>query len=205
MPTTHSTLPAAKMSTDNRHSVEARHPSSPILHPSQDRLDRLMPNLRRCAARLAQTANGDLAPDDVLQTMALVILEYGDHPGLGDGYYFNRARWYSLNLAEAARTYRGHYPLMPLAIEDDGEAVDYSEFVADPDPAANPEASLLAAERLAEIRARLKPSQRLLLDRLLDGYHKSEIADELGVSRTRVSNLLTEMRACLSDFATEQE
>ncbi len=182
-------------------------PSSPKMsiqnrHLSAARLDRLLPNLRRCAARLAQTANGDLAPDDVLQTMALVILEYGDRPGLGDGYYFNRARWYSLNLTEAARTYRGHYPLMPLAIEDDGEAVDYSEFVADPDPSANPEESLLAAERLAEIRARLKPAQLILFNRLLDGYHKSEIADELGVSRTRVSNLLTEMRALLSDFAT---
>jgi len=167
------------------------------------RLDRILPKLGRTAKHQAWAAYGDLEPEDVLQNMALAILEFGEHKHLGDGYYINRARWSARDHARHARIYRRYCTHMPLAIEDDGEAVDYAEFLPDPDTDADPEARLLAAERLAAMRARLTPPQRRILDRLLAGYRKSEIAAELGVSRTRISNLLTEMRVALAGFAPE--
>jgi hypothetical protein len=44
----------------------------------------------------------------------------------------------------------------------------------------------------------------LLLQRLSEGYHKGEVADELGVSRPRVTQLLADLGGRIDEFFAEQ-
>lgn len=155
-------------------------------------LERLLPDLRAAARYRVRELDGELDADDLLQNMALVLLEKGFNPAYGAGYYLRLASWRARDCCQAARTYRAYVVHMPTLVDRDGETMDLAELMSAPD--ASPEDQFIAAERLADLQSRLTPEQARIVSLLLAGYRKSEIADQLGVSRARVSQHIAGLR-----------
>jgi len=160
------------------------------------RITSLFPRLNRIARYLAHPGL-EYTADDLYQEMALTILDRsaGDSTFLDqrDGYLLQCASWDARNVAAKGRTYNRlvaaeWFLAVRSAAADDGDEISLLELFADPD--LTPEEHYLQTEQLEELAAAaasLSPSNQKIVGLIAIGYNWAEIADQLGVSRSAVS------------------
>lgn len=183
--TTTPTTPSSQMSIENEHSG----------------IVSLLPTLRAIARR-HHWRNPQLVSDadDLLHDSIVSILTERPNYPHGLGLLVRIAHLRMSDRAGAERTYDRYVSLMPTFTDDDGEEVDYAEFI--PSDELGPEAALIERQTQAELQAdlanalqTLTPVQRRIVGWLINGVPKSEIAARLNVSRPRISKHLEHLRA----------
>jgi RNA polymerase sigma factor (sigma-70 family) len=141
---------------------------------------------------------GPLA-EDVAGHVTLTLLTLLADPKFASqaiGYHVRRAKWEAQKYVKAGATYNKHVDVEPQVLDDEGnEAFFFEEFVAD--AKADVEAQVVANEFERDMHIALSglPEQQKKVARLmLDGYSNGEIAQALGVSKGRISQLADAMQ-----------
>ncbi len=143
--------------------------------------------------------------DDLYQEGMLGLLSAvrSYDPGRNDSFQAYAALCIRRRVIDAVRrdaTRRSHLELEQNSVE---EVFDRYALGA----SADPEASILAIETAKEIKSTLSgmlsPFEVSVLDRYLEGYTSSEIADQLGRARKSVDNAIKRVRQKLAKYLSQ--
>lgn len=152
-------------------------------------------------------ATPEFTAEDVFQAIVVALIEKANEdPSFaeqGDGYIIRHAEWTARHLNRNARTYGKYVDEERITLDDNAEAVSDFELIID---AGSVEEIADMNEKLGELKSSLKemtPANRKIAYLLFIGYSKSEIADELKISRPAVSQRIQTIQKQLSAFATQ--
>jgi len=155
-------------------------------------------------SRIANISRGD---EDTAQAISLRLLDLAHtNPGFAaqePGYLIKRAAWEARHVAEKAVIYDQYVLCEPYVTDLEGDNVSaFDEYFPSED--LTPEQAVCQVERMASLAAAIQalPAlQRRVMSLLAAFYKPSEIAVELGVSRSVVSHAIARGRAALAAVA----
>lgn len=174
------------------------------------RLEEVLSKLEKRISQASYRYSGyDLEPEDVRQNIILAIMEQADKdPEFLDqspNYIYQAAVWRVRNNRKAIQT-RNRYispaPISAMSINgDDDEPMDILEIYEDSTP--NPEQETIETEKLNQIIQAIRSlddTHRKIVSMIYAGYKGCEIAEDMGISPSRVSQHKSHIRAHFSNY-----
>ncbi len=173
------------------------------------KIEDLTPRLKR-KAQYVSNKSSQMDADDAFQEMVVSILEHAesdpDFIKQTDAYIINQAAWDTGHVARSYRTY-SRYNLPDLEIGRDQD--DCPQTIIDITPDSfDLEADVLEMiemESLAVAIRHLTPENSTLVTLLYKGYNNLEIAAEMGISPSAVSQRKGTIRRQLASFMTSTD
>lgn len=150
-----------------------------------DRISSLEAKLRFRAVSLAVP---EVSEEDIYQGMIEKLITLSQSSNLADQadvYILTQAEWTGRHMRRSALTYNKYIDGETLFADEDGKEI--SSFELEIDAELTPEESIISEETRREIKEKLTPSQASVLDLLVYGFSKSEIAAMKNISRSAVS------------------
>ena len=157
------------------------------------RISSIAPRLTRQARHLA-ACNPIHTADDMQQNMLLKLWEQASknpqYLSQPDVHLFAFATWKGRSLATSGRTYSKYIEAESFVADEEGDEISAFEFISTDDPESRDPAEIFAEnETFQQALALLNPTERKIVEMLYQGYSQVEIAAELGVHKSYITQL----------------
>jgi RNA polymerase sigma factor (sigma-70 family) len=155
------------------------------------KLEELNPRLKAIAHKISFSSPEHDA-DDIYQEMIMTLITVSkqspDFLSQKPSFIITKLTWCAKNKANASRIWTRYCPPDQLVTDPDGDETSFFEMVAGPSP--TPEKEVIMQElrdALQDLMETLTPRQRQVMTMLSQGYKPSEIAAEIGVTKSAIT------------------
>jgi len=168
---------------------------------TQERIEIILPRLNVIARKLCWRSVEHEAADLVNEAVIAILELAGKHGGLDrftDAYLCQCGFFRLQHAARDSRTYQGHVESERIFEYEDGDQESEFSWIASVTVSVEEEVSNRSdLNQLSAACRRMSHGYQEILSLLLEGYRPVEIAGRLGVSRSRISQRIGEIRECV--------